>query len=195
MHADNHPTDLQTAIKSWNERYRNELLTWAFHKTNDLPTAEDIVQETFVAALQSYQNFEGRSHPKTWLFSILKNKIMDHFRKKYKMDMVHEPKSEAINTDQFFNQNKSWISEKAPNQWAGEQTEPLDDEHFRGVLDLCMGRLPALWATALQLKYLDERKGPAICEELGISQANFWQILHRAKLQLRDCLTNEWFNK
>jgi RNA polymerase sigma-70 factor (TIGR02943 family) len=190
-----HTDDLQATIERWNELYRTDLTKWAFHKTNDMPMAEDIVQETFMAAVHAFHSFEGRSNPKTWLFSILKNKIMDYFRKKYKMDMVHATESQVLHTDQFFNPNKTWKKEKAPGEWPEEQKELLDDEQFRSVLALCMGRLPALWSTAMQLKYLDQRNGSAICEDLGISQANFWQILHRAKLQLRDCLTNEWFNK
>jgi DNA-directed RNA polymerase specialized sigma24 family protein len=62
-------------------------------------------------------------------------------------------------------------------------------------LQLCMENLPALWFSAVQLKYLEGKKGELICQELQIAPTNFWQILHRAKLQLRKCLENNWFKK
>jgi len=45
----------------------------------------------------------------------------------------------------------------------------------------------------IRLKFLDEKKGEQICQELGLSTTNYWQLIHRAKLQLRDCLEKYWF--
>lgn len=53
-----------------------------------MPVAEDLVQETFTAAYRSISGFKNDCHPKTWLFSILNNKIVDYHRKKFK-DIVH----------------------------------------------------------------------------------------------------------
>ncbi|MBS4061605.1 MAG: sigma-70 family RNA polymerase sigma factor [Bacteroidetes bacterium] len=182
-------------LNLWVQEFAPSMRAWAMRRINDKEVAEDLVQDTFVAALQSFQSFEGKSNPKTWLFSILKHKILDYFRKKYKQNYVLAGDLGKGFFEGFFNRNSSWNENKKPQNWDGHETELLDDENFRAVLKLCMKLLPELWLSAVSLKYLEEKKGPEICEDLGISQANFWQILHRAKLQLRECINNEWFVK
>lgn len=68
-------------IISWVEAYSDKLYSWALYKTKNKETAEDLVQDTFVIAFQSFNKFEGKSDPKTWLYGILNHKITDHFRK------------------------------------------------------------------------------------------------------------------
>ncbi|PIY34118.1 MAG: RNA polymerase subunit sigma, partial [Bacteroidetes bacterium CG_4_10_14_3_um_filter_42_6] len=57
----------------------------------------------------------------------------------------------------------------------------------------CLDALPDRWSLSIKLKYLMEKESEEICQELGVSPTNFWQIMHRAKLQLRDCVENKWF--
>ena len=63
------------------------------------------------------------------------------------------------------------------------------------ILDHCMAQLPEKWNHVVQLKYLEEKKGKTISKELGITSTNYWQIIHRAKLSLRECLENLWFKE
>ncbi len=56
-------------IKCWVEMYSDNMFSWALHKTSSKETSEDLVQETFLAAVQSFDKFKGDSNPKTWLFS------------------------------------------------------------------------------------------------------------------------------
>ena len=64
---------------------------------------------------------------------------------------------------------------------------------FKEVLKRCLDSLPEKWNTCVKLKYLTQKSGEEICQELKITPSNFWQIVHRAKLQLRDCIENNWF--
>ena len=64
-------------VSAWVNSYGDNLYTHAYFKTSSKEIAEDLVQETFVAAFQSYDKFKRESNPKTWLFSILKNKIVE----------------------------------------------------------------------------------------------------------------------
>ncbi len=186
----------ESKVKSWVGLYSDKMYSWAFHKTNNKETSEDLVQDTFLAAFNSIQKFEGKSEPKTWLFAILNNKIAEHFRKVYR-----NPGSlgnEGFNVNVigiFFDKNDSWLREERPQSWSDAQIHFLDDHDFNDVLENCMNKLPANWYAALQLKYIEEKKGDLICQELDITATNFWQILHRAKLQLRKCLDVNWFNK
>lgn len=58
---------------------------------------------------------------------------------------------------------------------------------------MCLKELPDAWYSAIQLKFIEQKKEEIICQELQIPTTNFWHILHRAKLQLRKCLQLKWF--
>jgi RNA polymerase sigma-70 factor (ECF subfamily) len=165
------------------------MFKWALHKTSSTVVAEDLVQDTFLAAAEKIDSFKGDSSPKTWLFSILNHKIIDFYRKK-----VNQPVSyEENNLSGFFDEKGSWQLEKRPEEWNTDDIHLLDNDDFRQVLNRCLDALPEKWNVCVKLKYLTEKSGEDICQELGIAPTNFWQIVHRAKLQLRDCVENNWF--
>jgi len=180
---------LNEQIKTWVELFSDRLYAWAYHKTSNKETAEDLVQETFLAAVRSIDKFENKSDPKTWLFSILKNKIADHYRKAYRTNQ-----NKNISLEIFFDKNESWISGQAPQHWENEQ-HLLDNHDFRQALTNCLEKLPANLKAPILLKFVEEKNSNIICQELEISTTNYWQIIHRAKLQLRKCIEINWFKK
>lgn len=176
-------------LKNWVNEFTNELYKWAYYKTSSIETAEDLVQETFLAAAERLNTFKGDSSAKTWLFSILNHKIIDHYRKS-----VNEPVIIEINTvSTYFDEDGGWQQERRPKDWQDEEKHLLDDDDFRLILQKCLDALPEKWNTCVKLKYLTGKNGEEICQELGITTTNFWQIVHRAKLQLRNCVENNWF--
>ncbi len=182
-------TNTTATLKCWVELYSDQLYTWAYYKTSDRETAEDLVQETFLAAVHSFQKFEGKSEPKTWLLSILKNKIADHFRKAYRNNANNN-----VSFSQFFDSNEDWITDQRPQQWKDDDEQHLLDNYdFKKILNDCLGKLPSNWKASVLLKFMDEKDSNEICQELEIAPTNYWQILHRAKLQLRKCLELNWF--
>lgn len=179
-------------VRCWVDLYTDDMYSWAFHKISDKNIAEDLVQDTFMAAFQAMEKFSGKSDIKTWLFAILNNKIAGHFRKQFRSPQAV---SDKVNVADYFDANGEWNKEQRPRDWDDDTINLLDNPEFNKILQACMGKLPANWSAALHLKYLEEKKGEQICQELGISATNFWQVLHRAKLQLRKCLENHWFKK
>ncbi len=178
-------------IKSWVELHSNQLYTWAYYKTSDKEAAEDLVQETFLAAYHSFQKFEGKSEPKTWLLSILKNKIADHFRKAYRNNA-----NNTVSFSQFFDSNENWLTDQIPQQWKEDDEQHLLDNYdFNKILMQCLEKLPANWKASIVLKFIEEKNSNEICQELEIAPTNYWQMLHRAKLQLRKCIELNWFEK
>lgn len=191
-------TSKHTKIQKWVSVYGDDLYRWALHKTSDKEAAEDLVQETFLAAFKSIDNFQGKSQPKTWLFAIMNNKIMDYHRKKFREATIHQSQLNqqqdgADILETFFNNAGSWKTENSPANWQEMDGHLLDNVDFQEVMGNCMKKLPEIWFSAIQLKYLEEKKGKVICQELGITPSNFWQILHRAKIQLRACIEKNWF--
>lgn len=181
-------------------RYGDDLYRWALSKTNDRSAAEDLVQDTFLSAIKSMKDFRQQSKLRTWLFSILNNKIIDHHRRKFRDILVvqstlgaHIDRDDVI--ERTFDEHGTWKKNAVPEEWNDDPENLLDDSDFRNVLDACLKALPARWFSAVHLRYLSDKDGPAICQELDISPSNYWQILHRAKLRLRSCLTDNWFGK
>ncbi|WP_346238696.1 RNA polymerase sigma factor [Niabella insulamsoli] len=177
------------AITCWVQLYSDHLYSRALHKTSSKETAEDLVQETFLAAVKAFDKFRGDSQPKTWLLAILNNKINDHFRKSYRTPVVAD--DDII--DRIFDEKEHWRKGQIPQQWPEADKSLLDDAGFQSQLHNCLKALPPNWHAAVQLKFIDAKNGSEICQELGITDTNFWQILHRAKLQLRKCLEYNWF--
>ncbi len=192
-----HTSDIALVIKSWVEAFSGKMYLWTLYKTNSKETAEDLVQDTFLAAFQSIEKFKGKSEPKTWLFSILNNKIAEHFRKAYRNSAINESDrivdSEVSLFETFFDSDGNWKKEERPKGWHSDEGNLLDNTEFINVLQGCMGKLSNNCFAAVQLKYIEKKTGELICQELEISPTNFWQILHRAKLQLRKCLEVHWF--
>lgn len=194
--------DLQNktaTIQCWVAQYTDTLFQWAWHKTSDKVLAEDLVQDTFLSAVESFHTFQGKSQPKTWLFSILNFKIANHFRKCFKMPEVSWQDELLQHGDDliesFFDENGHWRMNETlkKDNWQDADLHLLDNPEFATVLNNCMDKLPKHWFSALHLKYLEAKSGEEICQELQISTTNFWQIIHRAKLQLRKCLDVHWF--
>lgn len=176
-------------INEWINIYTEDLISWTIHKISDTESAKDIVQDTFLAVAKSFNNFKQESNPKTWIFSILNNKISDYYRKKYKQGT-------KVNFDalsEFFTDNDEWSKDKMPLNWQANEENLLDDLEFIEILNYCLEHLPHKFNSVIKMKYYTEKNPEEICQELEISSTNMWQIMHRAKLKLRDCIENGWF--
>ncbi|MFT5479096.1 MAG: RNA polymerase sigma factor (sigma-70 family) [Bacteroidia bacterium] len=173
----------QSVITEWVNVHSDALYAYGIKRISDDGIVKDLVQDTFLAAYQNFSRFEHRSKPKTWLTSILKNKIMDHFRQ------VYRRKETSIEGDyQMFNNDGSWKTENIPTPWVEENL--LDNPNFITVFDSCIESLPERWESSIRIKYLGEDNN---VEELGISKANYWKMLERARTQLRNCIEVNWF--
>ncbi|SIQ60999.1 RNA polymerase sigma-70 factor, ECF subfamily [Chryseobacterium sp. RU37D] len=177
-------------LKSWVEQHSGPLLRRAIYLLSDKVEAEDIVQEVFIAAVSSYDSFEGKSQPLTWLMTILNRKVADFYRKKYKS----EPE---IKLDHFFDETGSWKNNDVLNDWnaSEKENELLDDSDFNKTLEDCIEDLPSRWKIPMKMYYLEEKKAPEVSQELNISTTNLWKILQRSRMQLRECLEFNWFAK
>ncbi len=176
-------------VVEWVDKYTSDLYNWAYHKTSNAEMAQDLVQDTFVVAVEKIESFQRKSSVKTWLFSILNNKIVDFYRKKSKAHISFE----GSFLSNFFTEDGEWTNESKPNDWNQDDAHLLDDNEFLGVLKTCMDALPESWSATVKLKYLLQKKGEEICKELEITSSNYWQMIHRAKLQLRACIEKKWF--
>ncbi|MFL5753590.1 MAG: sigma-70 family RNA polymerase sigma factor [Bacteroidia bacterium] len=177
----------------WVDKYGNYLLNFAFLRINKQELAEDLVQDTFLSALKAKDQFRGDASEKTWLTGILKNKIIDHYKKastRYEMREMDNSRAGA-DYGYFFSEehNGHWVEKQGPSEW-GESS--LESKEFFEIFNQCMAKLPEKWAMAFSMKTIDELSSEEICKEMQLSSSNFWVIIHRAKLQLRACIEKNW---
>lgn len=180
--------------QNWITLYADYLLNYAFFRIRNRELAEDLIQDTFISALKSQHTYNGTASEKTWLTAILKNKIIDYYRSKLnKYSKLTESIDGNTNND-FFDKETDfhWMKGKQPNEWNTTERQ-MESSEFNSVLKDCMNKLPEKLASVFSLKYIDDEEKDVICKDLGITSSNYWVIIHRAKLQLRECLEKNWF--
>lgn len=176
----------------WVTNYADYLYRYAHSRVNDKAVAEDLVQETFLSAWKARERFEGRSSEKTWLSSILRNKIIDYYRKVLVKDEGISGKKETPIS--FFSEDGSWMPEETGTDWNLDTGARLESKEFFEIFHGCVDVIKGKSKMAFALKYIDDKKTEDICKELSITPTNYWVLIHRAKLQLRKCLDTKWFN-
>ncbi len=176
----------QREFDTWVHAHTGDLLRYAKARVREEDVAEDLVQLAFIAAWEGRKKFAQQSSPRTWLFSILKNKIADHWRKAYRDPVVHGV--EPVDAD-FFDGVGRWAPGHIPEEWGLDG--PDQGEQVHGFLADCLQQLPAHWRAAVEMKFLKEKDAEAICQELDITATNYWQQIHRAKMRLRECISTK----
>jgi RNA polymerase sigma-70 factor (ECF subfamily) len=177
--------------EKWVDVYGDQLYRYAFARVQNRMAAEDLVQETFLAALAAAHGFEGRSSEKTWLVAILKHKIIDYFRQSGKEPPMNQSRNQEDPMDQFFHGNGSWKDK--PEPWDTAPDRILNQKEFRKVLFLCLSELSERLRIAFSLREMEGLGCDEICKILEVSSSNCWVMLYRARMSLRRCLGVNWF--
>jgi len=173
------------------QQHRSYLLRYAVLQLRNPEQAEDVVQETLLAALEGRARFAGGSSLKTWLTGILKHKILDAIRRKSRekpLEPAGDDDHDAV--DALFKQDGHW--REMPATW-GDPEQALENRKFWEIFELCARLLPERTARLYMLREVMEMTTEEICQEFGITPTNLWVILHRARLVLRECLEIKWF--
>ena len=174
----------------WVEKYGHSLFKYAVFRLRDTDLAEEKIQETFLAALQSRNRFQGRSTEKAWLFSILKRKICDHFRR--------------LNRDRHFNvtfrmecltphvlDSKRMKAVKFYSRFF-DPSKAFEQKEFFKIIQHALSELPDRLAQVFILRDVIELSSHEICEIMNISVCNLYVMIHRARKRLRRILEFEW---
>ncbi|AYL98845.1 sigma-70 family RNA polymerase sigma factor [Mucilaginibacter celer] len=190
----NTATNSLTDPRKWVDLHSDYLYKYALTRINDTETARELVQDTLLAGLERLDKFEGKSTERTWLTAILKNKVVDVYRKRSSA-FIKQPGLETAEheMDDFFEPDAcNWKPDHRPQEFGIEQPDCLERKEFKQILQKCMQKLPGLWLSVFTMKHMDEEATDTICADLNITPSNFWVIIHRAKLNLRECLQKHW---
>lgn len=182
----------QKEFTLWVNEHADALYGYALKRVSAEETAKDLVQETFLSAWKTRDGFRREASARTWLFTILKSRITDHYRRTASRIQVTELQADD-SEDFFFDEAGHWRKQAYPREWPAESFHPAAVQEFQEVLGNCRGKLKEIQGVVFSMKYLDDWESEEICKELNLSPANFWVIIHRAKVQLRACLEKNWF--
>lgn len=182
----------KSTVSDWLETFGDEVYAYAVGRVESREVADDLVQDTFLAAMKSFSQFKRDSSPKTWLIAILRNKIISHYRSRGRRQERELP----LGTDGHsppFDGRGIWAS--ALGKWPQAPDSGFESREFWTTLQDCLQKLPASCAEVFTLRVLDELDSQIVCKTLDITSTNMAVRLHRARLGLRECLERNWFGE
>lgn len=179
--------------ETWVDSHGDALFRFALARVRKPEVAEDLVQETLLAALKGRRGFESDSSERTWLVGILRHKIADHFRKTSRESPFTDLDFCSGEFAEKFNRG-FWNHDLGPKDWGASPESAMESGEFFQTLDSCLHKMPDRIAAVFALREMDEVPSVEICKTLGISEGNLWTMLHRARMALRECLERNWFS-
>ncbi|MEN8318246.1 RNA polymerase factor sigma-70 [Acinetobacter nosocomialis] len=197
--AASHHDDLGDQLHSpaFLQDLRQQMIKFAFLQLSSLPQAEDVVQEALTSAFQHLDSFKRRAAFKTWVFSILKNKIIDVLRQKSRlvaMSELFKDEESELSVDELFDASGHWHKYEAPQAWQSPE-EMIEQSDFWIIFEACLDHLPAKYAQVFMMREVIELSSNEICSKLELSISNFNVLMYRSRTRLRECLENKWLLK
>jgi len=176
---------------TWLDQHGDSLYRFALLRVRNPTTAEDLVQETLLAAWRAKENFAGQAAERTWLIAILKNKLIDHFRRSSRETPLPDIADNDDAIDALFVEHTGhWA--QPPAAWP-RPDDALEQAEFWRVFQDCLAGLPDRQAQVFTLTEVDGLSTEELCKALAAQPSNVWVMLHRARLRLRACLEQRWF--
>lgn len=176
---------------------RPQMLSFAAKQLGDKDLAEDVVQDALLAALDRVQAFRAESALKTWVFAILKNKISDALRGRYRrnqheVSIEEDPDGDAL-INELFMSNGHFVRGTGPCD-LGTPEQYLHSQQFWKAFQRCLDNLPGQQAQVFMMREYLGLSGKEICEQTRLTTTNMNVSLYRARLKLQKCLQATWFD-
>lgn len=174
----------------WNIAYRDYLIRFALQRVSDYGSAEDLVQDTFLSGWNARKNFRGDCNERTWLTGILRNKIIDHYRRTGRRPSVlatDMDKSVASDDENF-----SWMEQQPDLRVVNGPEAQTQRNEFMKHLEAAVEELPGKMGEAFRMREIHGFSTDEITRKLGISKANLWVLIHRAKQNLSQEMGDDW---
>jgi RNA polymerase sigma-70 factor, ECF subfamily len=179
-----------TTPDDWVEAHGDYLFNFAIGQLRDASVAEDLMQDTFLAAFKARGGFSAMSSERTWLVGILRHKIYDHLRHACRERAVRVDTAPIQCDEEAWGDAVLWLHDVAAE--CAQPSRRLELAEFRANLEAALGKLPPRVAQVFQLYEVEERPNSEVCQRLNISESNLWVMLHRARKQLRGQLADWW---
>lgn len=190
--ADNTSSELDPA--TWLDQHGDVLYRYAVARVRDEATAEDLVQETLLAAIGAAESFKAGSTERTWLIGILRHKLLDFFRRAAReRELQRDWSTSRGDEGQDFDERGNW--NVTVSEW-GSPEKSLEQTEFWQTFNGCLDALPEQLRTPFALRELEGLGTDALIKTLDISSKNnLWVMLSRARHRIRSCLQASWFEE
>ena len=175
----------------WNERYGDYLIRYAFRYVRDRHITQDLVQETWLAALQARVRFAGESSERTWLTGILRHKVIDHLRSSGRERLL--PDRQDLQSDSDSCMVVATWPASGPAPWM-DPARQLERKQLRTALDGCLCGLTNLMRQVFALCDLEESLSRDVDKQLGVTEGHLYVVLHSARKRIKQCLTGHGLN-
>lgn len=177
----------------WDSAHRDYLINSARRKVNDLGTAEDLVQDTFVSAWKARAGFRGDCSERTWLVGMLRNKIIDHYRYNARRPTYTETDLDRGRHESSTEREpQGWMEKQATHDNGSDPVKVTERREFLSRLERAIARLPRSMGQAFRMREVQGCSTEEITRSLNISSGNLWVLIHRAKQALRTQLEAEY---
>jgi len=174
----------------WIDLYADYLFNYTISRVNDREIAQDLVQDTFLAALKAMKNFKGEASERTWLISILKRKIIDHYRK---INSIKGKAEVRITSNNDSETEGDWLEERVADPFDKTAEDTIQNTELGEAILNCLSKLPEKQSEIFRMKTIEGIETEDICNELNITASNLWVIIHRARTAMALCLKENWF--
>lgn len=173
--------------------HRRFLLRLAVLQLGSTADADDVVQETFAAAIAGRAAFSGQVPVRAWLVGILRHKIVDAIRQRARylaIDPTAEDEAGDAEFDGMFTADASWRPEALAGGACPEAA--MVRQQLLELLELCLEKLPPNTARVFLMREFLAFDFAEIAVELSLSEGNLRVLLYRARMRLRDCVSRGW---
>lgn len=173
--------------------HRSFLLRLATLQLGSTADADDVVQDTFAAAIAGQSAFSGRVPVRAWLVGILRNKIVDAIRCRARyvpMEQAEDCEPDGAEFDGMFSEDDTWRPESVAGGLCPESA--MVRQQLLELVELCMEKLPRNTARVFLMREFLEFEFGEIAAELSLSEGNLRVLLYRARMRLRECVSRGW---
>jgi len=170
--------------------HRIYLMRVARMELRDEHAAEDCVSDVLTQAYERRAAFRGDSSLRTWLTSILKNRIIDLLRKQWREQPIEESPSGEQDFDNLFDETGHYA--QMPSH-VRDPAELCQEEGFLSAVQRCVDKLPRRIGQVFVLREVFGSDTKELCKDLGLTTSNVWVQLYRARMMLRTCLEKTGF--
>lgn len=185
-------SDRRLDPSNWIREHRDYLVRYALPRVSDYGVAEDLVQDTFVSAWNARKGFRGDCTERTWLTGVLRNKIVDYYRRNARRPLTLATDLEGPSDDSRQSE-VSWMDSRANSRDTFDPDVATERAEFMSLLDRAVDELPSVMGKAFRMREMHGQSTEEITRALDISKNNLWVLIHRAKQLLKQRLGSAWF--
>lgn len=178
--------------EAWLEEHGDYLYGFALLKLKNASLAEDMVQETLMSAIAARGRYQAMASVRTWLTTILRNKIIDHWRiqgREVAATDLMSGMDEDASVDDFFDHSGRWA--EMPNAFP-DPDAALESKQFWQIFEHCISRLKPQQAEVFLAREVHGMANDEISQSYSISLSNVFVLMHRARVSLGKCLEIHW---